>query len=232
MINVLGYGYVRLPGSRFESGVTLNGKRSGGPRRRREAVSNNCAALDMLLTARGERRLRRVTDYLAGVGLWATILDAHRPRALTLVERDGACAEHLRSAFPRARVVRDEPFAVMTGGNAGDLACADVPVCTMKTVLGEEWPRRLLSGAGDVILSDSAGSKIHMNYRRYGLARPDYRDYLDLYNQSLRETFGWGIVAAVACGSGERHPGGYLLLRAGAGETFEMRVVDRPDAVR
>ena len=73
---------------------------------------------------------------------------------------------------------------------AFDLLCADF---NFLTLLRPEALLRAIKMArpSSFIFTDVACSKLHLNYRRYGLERPDLNDYFAAFGERLP---GWKLV--------------------------------------
>lgn len=210
VLNVLGKYRLLLPGSSFEEGLELGRGRQVLHCKKRKDLANNCAALETLVKG---TFYRSVTDYFAGVGLWASVASgALRSPKLTLFDLDEACVKHLRQTFPGATVEQGDSYRWMKDtAMRGALNLLDITKCTLYTLRKKDWPRYIFDGRGDVLLSDCAGAKLHMNYRSYGLSKPCYDTYLKELVRWASDAYGYRALGAAKCGA-KRFDSGYVLL--------------------
>ncbi len=213
IIQVSDVAELKVPGKTFEEALELGGERRVDHAKRKRDLGNNCLALSRLLD--NYRKISSVTDFFAGLGLWASVVEARlTPKKLRLFDYDRACVKHLKRTFRRAFVCRADSYQLMTvQKNFSTLNLFDFTKCTWKTVRESGWASRLFAGSKDLLISDCAGAKIHLNYRVYGVREPDYRTYLKEYAKWLYANYGYSCVEAVTCGGASRPNSGYLLLR-------------------
>lgn len=148
----------------------------------KDLLSNRQAMEDLL----GEipvKGVRSILDIRYGRGFWAQkVLERFPTASYTGYESD---EETLSNAWSSSQVQLYNSFWPPDEGSSGndypDLVLADFNITTMKNremldqvfeVVQPEW----------IIFTDVACCKIHLNYRSYGLERPEMEDYWKGFN--------------------------------------------------
>ena len=232
----INYGLVELEipwRSSFTDLLEVGGTRVVDHAKRQRDLSNNCLALQYLLELVPELQEGSVTDYFAGIGMWAAVvLEVLSPSSIWLYDYDKSCIEHLKRLYTEraeVKVKRRNSYVALKQPTARDLSLLDFTKCTWKSV-----PLRLIENIGRtnyVVLSDCAGAKIHLNYRTYNLSKSSYKDYITHYVKYLEGKLGWTCLGAVSCGGNLRPNSGYLLFGPGKKSKLEIAHYNAPEAL-
>lgn len=177
--------------------------RQDTPYSERPSSEQDCE-LDCMRQVLGDAAVPHIVyDALGGTGMVANLMHELWPGSVIYSwELDGRCVRRYRARrLPRAFVFQGDTLDAGVPGF--DAAVLDFNLFTLLDLTRGnrgQFQKALLEKVFQrhpkwVELTDSAVPRLHLNYRSYGLAEPDWERYCDLLSYRLDADWGYRIVS-------------------------------------